>query len=243
MARSDPTPALAEEFWDQLAQARDQHLESTCLNAPQPAQPTVPVRACTYPARPLNGGSLERALPKAGQWCYEPKYNGWRALVHAPSGTMFNRYGTRLSIAKEFSTALALLQEIRLMGPSGAVEWFDCEALERRHGLGRGTLMVFDYIQAGNKPPYLERATRLAGVLRVHPYAEIPEPERVYALVSIPGTLNASEFYRELRQLNRQWRCTFYEGLVGKRADSLYPVQLRSPTLEFPGWVKHRWSR
>ncbi len=51
------------------------------------------------------------------------------------------------------------------------------------------------------------------------------------------------DFYRELRQLNRQWHCPFYEGLVAKRADSLYPVQLRSPTLEFPGWVKHRWSR
>jgi hypothetical protein len=201
------------------------------------------VRACTYPARPLNGGSLERAMPKTGQWCYEPKYNGWRALVHAPTGTMFNRYGTRLSIAREFSTALTLLQKVHLVSSAGAVEWFDCEALERRHGLGRGTFMVFDYIQAGNKPPYLERATKLAGVLRVHPCAEIPEPERVYAVVSIPGTLDASEFYRELWQLNRQWRCTFYEGLVAKRADSLYPVQLRSPTLGFPGWVKHRWAR
>ena len=52
-----------------------------------------------------------------------------------------------------------------------------------------------------------------------------------------------SELYGALRQLNRQWRCTFYEGLVAKRADSLYPVQLRSATLEFPGWVKHRWAR
>ena len=43
-----------------------------------------------------------------------------------------------------------LLQKIRLMNPGGAVEWFDCEALERRHGLGRGTLLVFDYIQAGH---------------------------------------------------------------------------------------------
>jgi hypothetical protein len=251
MARSDPSPALPEELWNFFFGACDEHVERECtapetVRKPVPpshVQPTAPIQACTYPARPVNGGSLERALPKTGQWCYEPKYNGWRALVHAPTGTMFNRHGTRLSIAKEFSRALALLQKIHLVSPAGLVEWFDCEALERRHGLGRGTLMVFDYIQAGNKQPYLERASRLAGVLRVHPYAELPQPERIYAVVSVPGTLNASECYRELRQVNRQWRCTFYEGLVAKRADSLYPVQLRSATVEFAGWVKHRWAR
>ena len=47
----------------------------------------------TYPARPINGGPLEKARPKHGEWFYEPKYNGWRALVHVPTGTMFNRHG------------------------------------------------------------------------------------------------------------------------------------------------------
>jgi ATP-dependent DNA ligase len=42
----------------------------------------------SYPARPLNGGPLELAPPKPGQWGYEPKYNGWRALVHAPTGSI-----------------------------------------------------------------------------------------------------------------------------------------------------------
>lgn len=32
------------------------------------------VRPPTYPARPINGGRLELAPPKPGQWCYEPKY-------------------------------------------------------------------------------------------------------------------------------------------------------------------------
>ncbi len=54
-----------------------------------------------------------------------------------------------------------------------------------------------------------------------------------------PGEL---EFYRSLQRLNEQWHCPFYEGVVAKRADSVYPVQLRSPTLEFAGWVKHRWA-
>jgi hypothetical protein len=43
----------------------------------------------TYPARPINGGPLPNARPKQGVWYYEPKYNGWRALVHIPTGTMF----------------------------------------------------------------------------------------------------------------------------------------------------------
>jgi hypothetical protein len=76
-----------------------------------PASSAV-LRPCTYPARPLNGGPLERALPRPGHWHYEPKCNGWRALVHAPTGTMFNRYGHRLTIQREFSTALALLLPI-----------------------------------------------------------------------------------------------------------------------------------
>ena len=33
------------------------------------------VQPCTYPARPINGGPLELALPKPGHWYYEPKYN------------------------------------------------------------------------------------------------------------------------------------------------------------------------
>jgi len=40
---------------------------------------------------------------------------------------------------------------------------------------------------------------------------------------------------------NRALGCDFFEGVVMKRADSPYPVQLRSATEEFRGWVKHRF--
>ena len=63
----------------------------------------------TFPARPVNGGPLEKARPKSGVWNVEPKVNGWRTLVHVPTGTMWNRHGIRLSIAKEFKPALELL--------------------------------------------------------------------------------------------------------------------------------------
>ena len=54
----------------------------------------------TYPARPIQGGPLELAPPKRGLWYAEPKLNGWRALIHMPSGTMWNRHGVE---CEEFS--------------------------------------------------------------------------------------------------------------------------------------------
>ena len=247
-ARPDPDP---EDHWDKLEGAYDQYVD-ICMaqgkdwrrsRSLQQALPS-PSRACTYPARPLNGGSLKRALPKTGQWHYEPKYNGWRALVHAPTGTMFNRYGERLTIEREFSAAMALLQQVQFVSQDSVVEWFDCEALERRHGLGQGTLMVFDYMVPGSQEPYLERKAKLRLALSAHDYTQPPQPDRAYVvLAAAPEKLTAEELYCHLKQINCQWRCPFYEGLVAKRIDSFYPVQLRSPTLEFSGWVKHRWAR
>jgi hypothetical protein len=100
------------------------------------------MKPITYPARPINGGHLDRALPKVGEWSYEPKYNGWRAIIHVPSGTMWNRHGKLLSIAREFETALAILKRT-------GIEWLDVEALERRHALGRGSLIVLDWPTGG----------------------------------------------------------------------------------------------
>ena len=52
---------------------------------------------------------------------------------------------------------------------------------------------------------------------------------------------DALAFYQRLREANRAWRCDFFEGVVMKRADSSYPVQLRSAMEEFRGWCKHRF--
>jgi len=48
-------------------------------------------------------------------------------------------------------------------------------------------------------------------------------------------------FYQRLREANRALSCDFFEGVVMKRAESIYPVQLRSATEECRGWCKHRW--
>jgi hypothetical protein len=187
----------------------------------------------TYPARPLNGGRLEQAPAKDGEWLVEPKYNGWRALVHAPSGTMFNRYGERLSIEGEFTRALAMLKE-------GPFEWLDCEALERRHRIGRGTLLVFDYVHG--QLPLQRRKALLAEAYPLHAVEHKPQDQSIYAVQARScGEIEPLEFYRQLQGFNTRWGCVFYEGLVFKRAELGYPVQLRSTGKEFAGWVKHRW--
>lgn len=35
--------------------------------------------------------------------------------------------------------------------------------------------------------------------------------------------------------------CDFFEGVVMKRAESSYPVQMRTSTEEFRDWMKHRF--
>ena len=108
---------------------------------------TVPPPLYTYPARPLNGGPFNVAPPKRGAWAAEPKFNGWRALVHIPTGTIYNRHGERLSIGAEFASAVEILRaalDRRAGCPPYPFEWADCEALERRHAIARGTLIVLD---------------------------------------------------------------------------------------------------
>jgi ATP-dependent DNA ligase len=193
----------------------------------------------TYPARPLNGGPFPKALPKSGDWFYEAKYNGWRALIHIATGTMFNRKGQPLTISGEFQTAL---DQIRLVLDAEAFKWADCEALERRHGIGRGTLIVLDVVPepAFALATYTERREWLRIGSLPTLYSK-PSPESLYKSCQIAPQY-AEEMWAELRRLNTRWGCDFYEGLVAKRADSVYPIQLRNPDSEFPFWIKHRWA-
>jgi len=66
---------------------------------------------------------------------------------------MCNRHGQRLTIEREFEAALG---QLRSLADSGLV-WADCEALERRHQIGRGSLVVLDWIPESGSPTYEER--------------------------------------------------------------------------------------
>ena len=189
----------------------------------------------TYPARPINGGAFNPAVPKVGPWFVEPKDNGWRALVHAPTGTMFNRHGEQLSIATEFAAALALLRE-----NAGVAEWFDCEALDRRHGLCRGTLIILDLIIPGTYAARL--GVRLAGMPNC-PVHELTEDvtNGIRQIPSYQGR-DGAEVYDDLKRANTILGCEFYEGIVMKQGGSPYPIQRLSPERTTHTWVKHRWA-
>ncbi len=197
---------------------------------------TTPI---TYPARPINGGPMERALPKNGVWKYEPKYNGWRALVHLPTGTMFNRHGEKLSIGGDFDSAIKVLCSTL---DCEAFKWADVEALSRRHTVGRGCLILLDAVPtaytATAAATYSERRAWLDGV--------VPElalaPTQTLPLISLPPWVYPDTAWTDLQLINRRLGVEFYEGLVGKKADQPYPIQLISPEREFPFWVKHRWK-
>lgn len=199
----------------------------------------------TFPARPIQGGRLELAPAKRGVWFAEPKFNGWRALVHTPSGTMWNRHGKRLTIANCFSDAL---DELRDLADEGLI-WADCEALERRHEIARGTLIVLDAIPTDPQftPSYAERRAFLES-LRIPQETfssglhDGDEPPLLLTNSRLACDSNESlAFYHALRQANNILRAEFFEGLVMKRADAPYPVQLRSPTKECPAMIKHRF--
>jgi hypothetical protein len=168
-------------------------------------------------------------------WFAEPKFNGWRVLAHAPTGTCFNRHGAPLTIAHEFATALTLL---RCYGEKLKVEWFDCEGLERRHAIGRGTLVVLDAIIPGS---YVDRRERLVAGFGEPLSIESKPPERAVVLTPSFCCGDAMPTYQRLREINQQWGCDFYEGVVMKRGNAPYPMQLRSDTEECRAWAKHRF--
>lgn len=177
----------------------------------------------TYPLRPINGGPLDRARPKRGEWIYEPKINGWRAIVNTKTGDVFNRHGKLMSITHEFEDSIAALS-------SSPWEWLDCEGLARRHNIERGKLYVLDYIpESYDKTPWIER----------HASLREQYPDLVLDHYSSDEAMKG---WGELQEINKTLGCEFYEGFVAKRTDSPYPHQLRSSTEETTLWIKHRWE-
>ena len=212
---------------------------------------TEQVKPITYPARPFNGGPLDKAIKKDSGWYYEPKFNGWRTLIPLPTGTMFNRHGKELSIQHEFKAAVNELQKAY---PD--IEWVDCEALGRRHDIGKGTLVVLDAVIRGT---YEQRRSKLE-VDRLLPLhgasllftfkSMMPQHGRTVSIDMEPCYLTDSEFglenaealWETMQDTNKVLGAEYFEGLVAKHADSHYPVQLRSSSDECSFWVKHRWA-
>ncbi len=168
----------------------------------------------------------------------------WLARNHSHTGRDDVEYGTLLTIADCFRPALGALAKLANRG----LVWADCDALERRHNLGRGTLVVLDLVPESGTPSYEQRRAMLEAIVPTDAVFSGDTSRAVPcgALVLTPtiradSHAGALAFYQRLRGANRVLGCDFFEGVVMKRADSPYPVQLRAATEEFRGWVKHRF--
>ena len=157
---------------------------------------------------------------------------------------MWNRRGALLTIADCFRPALAALAKLATRD----LVWADCEALERRHNLGRGTLVVLDVIPESGTPIYTARRALLESLLRCDAVFDgdtsrsVPSGTTVLTpTLRADSHADALAYYQRLREANHTLGCDFFAGVVMKRANSPYPVQLRSATEEFRGWTKHRF--
>lgn len=159
-----------------------------------------------------------------------------------------------------------------IAAPQGALppEWLDVEALERRLPIGKGSLIILDTPMPGKweeRQQFLY-SMFLAGGAATLPVAQSwaqeqfipPENELLMFAynyqdesaqnaavhcerqLAVDPDLFPLAAWKRLQEINRRLGCELFEGLVAKRVDSIYPLQLRSPNIEFPFWMKHRWS-
>lgn len=201
---------------------------------------------CYLPA-PINGGPLDTAPPKIGEWAWQPKVDDWRAKLHVPSQTLWNQYGKLSTVAQQGKLNVALGWIASLV--PNTVEWLDCGIMENRHDLMRGCIIVFDWIEA--LVPQFARY----GVLELFfPTLPIDIPrfiretggqirDSVYLIQQWDNGIEPMKLYAKLQQDNAVIGHKFYEGLVAKQKWSKYPTSNQSPKMPCSSWIKHRFDQ
>lgn len=201
----------------------------------------------SYPARPVNGGKLEYAPAKVGLWAWQPKIDDWRAVIHTPTRRVWNRHGEPSTVAQQGKLEVAL---DHLSGLSFAAEWLDVGIMENRHDMMRGSVVVFDVMEGGS---YSTRRTKLESMFQTLPLAsQLLGDSGQYrdGVFLIEHYVNADPLalYRALQAENAKLTAKFrrplkfYEGLVAKKMDASYPLQMRSPKFETHTMQKHRFD-
>jgi ATP-dependent DNA ligase len=202
-----------------------------------------------YPPAPTNGGALQYALPKIGDWAWEPKVDDRRVAIHAPTQTIYNQYG-ELSIADRQPDKFKAALETLSFASYGGFEWLDCGLMEYRHDMMRGCIIVFD-IMANNAALDYRRAILEAtfDAFSALPLASAllaggPVHDRVFLInqwrngdTAVPLKLEYT-----LKHENAKIGRKFYEGLVAKRTDGIYPIGTRAKQKTHL-WVKHRFDQ
>ncbi len=205
-----------------------------------------------YPPAPYDGGRLEFAPEKIGEWIWQPKVDDRRVVIHVPSQTIWNNEG-KLSIGNtqkhKFQVALDELKRIweEHANVGGYMsEWIDAGLMEYRHDMMRGCIIVFDLIVG--QYTFQERRRILEKMLTIlRPdistllkgnFTIEDEAFLIHQWV-VDDPLELKKF---LQEENEKIGKKFYEGLVAKKLNSLYHFGLsfKDKTTD---WIKHRFDQ
>lgn len=184
----------------------------------------------------MSGGRLEGAEPLGGTWSYRPKWNGRRVLCHLPTMRTWNRELEEVGYVHPAFKKLQLLVGLRWP----VCEWLDMEFLWGRTSVGKGAIIVFDYVDATDS--WNDRQVVLQEIFKDNQMGALclPEKEQVYWNNPLAdGTENLA--WEAMQRINGELQTTLFEGLVAYEIRAVYPTQLFSPLKETPYWMKYRF--
>jgi ATP-dependent DNA ligase len=188
---------------------------------------------------------LARTLPEDGPWFFEPKWDGFRALVFREAGDVdirsrnhrpFSRYFPELVEAFEVLPEKAFVVDGEIMLPTGGGYDF-ATLMTRLHPAASrvrtlaaehpATFVAFDVLAIGAEEllahPFRERRSRLEALV----------PIGTERLAVTPGTPHAADAQRWLDLPSSAG----IDGVVAKHADAPYEPGVRAMVK-----IKHEWT-
>lgn len=114
-------------------------------------------------------------------------------------------------------------------------------------------MILLDALIAGGYATRRAIINSAASANSIHEHIHADEPidcDRVYLPLTLHSSLGRTSellFWQMLQAANVKLGCggrsgsEFWEGVVAKRNDSIYPRQHRNAELDFKFWMKHRW--
>ena len=214
--------------------------------------PSCSVKHITYPAAPRNGGPVFRQ-PLYGEWDVMPKYNEWRGLAHVPSRTVWNN-NLELSTMK--------IPHFWDHAKKTPFQWLDIGMFGKRckELPLDGAIAVFDWVPVDRLTPWGMRHQLITKWFDTLDRYECPGLGQIFTpeiLRVTPRRFGACDlsngkvggdmpslveaFARGLKEWSKD-KFDLLEGIVLKRVDSPYPVQLIGPKRKTDNWIKHRWD-
>ena len=183
-----------------------------------------------YPLRPEKGTGYRF---DADAFAFECKANEARAMYHNPTGHMISRHGNPVDTTP-YKEALSRLPK------SDMWEWVDIGLFgsPRTPGLNEGVIMVIDLPAIGDLP-YCDRH-RIIREYFPDPSFRVPFP-LVFRPPVVYNNCGLAHAREQMLLENEKWGVTIWEGFVGKRLTSPYPINTTNPNKTTNHWYKERF--